>query len=86
MTRNQEDDMDKVSVKEIRAGICDFREMMGNKTFAPEQRRFHFSKLTGMYLSLDQDDPEYQSGAAQYIAASIEYVKRMCLMGLAAEI
>ena len=78
--------MDKVSVKELRENICSFREKMGDATLKPEQRVNMFKMLSILYIRLDQDDPEYRSGVAQYIAASHEYVQRMCLMGLACEL
>ncbi len=75
--------MKKVSIQELRDNIVSFRQKMGDKTLAPEQRRFEFSKLSQQYLNVDVDDPEFETTAAQYAATSIEYVQRMCLMGLA---
>lgn len=75
--------MEKVSIQELRDNIVSFRQKMGDKTLAPKQRVNMFKALNILYLNVDVDDPEFETVAAQYISTSIEYVQRMCLMGLA---
>lgn len=75
--------MEKVSIQELRKNIVSFREKMGRKSLAPEQRVNMFKMLTILYLNVDVDDPEFEAAARQYIATANEYTQRMCLMGLA---
>ena len=64
----------------MREHIVSFRQKLGIK-HEPEQYRNMFKMLNILYLSVDQNDPEWDSIVEHYRTTVQEYVRRMVLMG-----
>ena len=71
---------DSISVLTMREHIVSFRQKMGIKR-EPEQYRNMFKMLNILYLSVNQNDPDWPTITEQYRATVQEYVRRMVLMG-----
>ena len=76
--------MDKISVQEFYKRVRSFREKMGTAGLTEEQYQNLKRMLILSYLSVDQDDSEFnQERVVNLFEANLsEYVKRMLMMGM----